>query len=292
MKGIILAGGSGSRLCPLTKIVCKQLLPIYDKPLIYYPLSVLMLAGIREILIITTAKDKAAFEAVLSDGTQLGLKITYEIQQAPNGIPEAFIIGEKHINGQNVCLILGDNIFYGEGFPAYLKSLFNFKEGAYLFGYYVKDPERYGVVEFDSNSNITSIQEKPKQPKSNYAITGLYLYDSQVVSLAKSLTPSARGELEISDLNTLYLKQQQLKVEVLGRGIAWLDTGTHASMQDASRFVEVIESRQGLKIACVEEIAFRMHYINLNQFAALIETYPKCEYRSYLENIVMRDSEK
>lgn len=290
MKGIILAGGTGSRLAPLTKVVCKQLLPIYDKPLVYYPLSVLMLAGIKDILIITTPKDESAFKSLFGDGSHLGLSISYEVQPEPKGIPEAFIIGEKFINKDNVCLILGDNIFYGEGLPAYLKKICETQIGACLFGYYVKDPGRYGVVELDQKGNVISIEEKPKHPKSNYAITGLYFYDNQVVELAKKLMPSKRGELEISDLNTLYLEKNQLRLEVMGRGMAWLDTGTHESLQEASRFVEVIESRQGLKIACLEEIAYRMGTITIEKLSLLIESYPKSQYRDYLEDIVKRES--
>ena len=289
MKGIILAGGSGSRLAPLTKVVCKQLLPIYDKPLIYYPLSVLMLAGIKEILIITSPRDESAFYSLLGDGRQLGISITYAVQPKPNGIPEAFIIGEKFIGQSNVCLILGDNIFYGEGLPNYLKNIYTTQTGACLFGYYVHDPERYGVVELDENNNVLSIEEKPRHPKSNYAITGLYFYDNQVVELSKKLVPSKRGELEISDLNTLYLKMNQLKLEVMGRGMAWLDTGTHESLHEASQFVEVIESRQGLKIACLEEIAYRMKYITQDEFISLIELYPHCQYRDYLTHLLQRE---
>jgi len=289
MKGIILAGGSGSRLAPLTKIICKQLLPIYDKPLIYYPLSVLMLADIREILIICTERDKNAFYELFKDGSHLGLQISYAVQQSPKGIPEAFIIGEQFIGNEPVCLILGDNIFYGEGFPSFLKELTGLQQGACLLGYYVKDPERYGVVELDANKRVISIEEKPKHPKSHYAIPGLYFYDSQVARLAKTLQPSKRGELEISDLNNIYLQQNQLRLEILGRGIAWLDTGTHESMNAASHFVEVIESRQGLKIACIEEIAYRLNYITLGQYHALIESYPNSHYRHYLENILHRE---
>lgn len=289
MKGIILAGGTGSRLWPLTKTVCKQLLPIYDKPLVYYPLSVLMLAGIREILMVTTPRDLEPFRSLFKDGAHLGLNISYEVQAEPKGIPQAFIIGEKFINQQPVCLILGDNIFYGEGFPAYLKNITALETGACLFGYYVKDPERYGVAELDNQGKVISIEEKPKQPKSHYAITGLYFYDKQVVDIAKDLKPSKRGELEISDINTYYLNKNQLQLEILGRGLAWLDTGTHSSMQEASRFVEVIESRQGLKIACIEEIAYRMKYISLDQYIKLIEDYPQSEYRIYLEDILHRE---
>ncbi len=290
MKGIILAGGTGSRLAPLTNVICKQLLPIYDKPLVYYPLSVLMLAGIRDILIITTPKDKAAFEDLFKDGAHLGLKISYQVQEKPRGIPEAFIIAESFINQEPVCLILGDNIFYGEGLPAYLKNISALETGACLFGYYVKDPERYGVAQIDKTGKVLSIEEKPTKPKSNYAITGLYFYDKQVVDLAKTLKPSKRGELEISDLNSLYLAQDKLHLEIMGRGMAWLDTGTHESLHDASKFVEVIESRQGLKIACLEEIAYRLKYISQAQYVQLIENYPQSQYRQYLETILARET--
>jgi glucose-1-phosphate thymidylyltransferase len=289
MKGIVLAGGTGSRLDPLTKVVCKQLLPIYDKPLIYYPLSVLMLAGIREILIITTQRDQAAFYELFAHGKHLGLDITYAVQPEPKGIAQAFIIGENFINNEPVCLILGDNIFYGEGLPAYLQEITTLQQGACLFGYYVKDPERYGVAELDATGRVLSIEEKPKHPKSRYAITGLYFYDNQVVEFAKALQPSKRGELEISDLNNMYLQKDQLRLEILGRGMAWLDTGTHESLHDASRYVEVIESRQGLKIACLEEIAYRMKYINTEQFIQLVESYPQSQYRNYLQDILQNE---
>ncbi len=289
MKGIILAGGTGSRLAPLTNVICKQLLPIYDKPLIYYPLSVLMLSGIKDILIITTPRDKSSFESLFKDGSHLGLNIQYEVQDKPRGIPEAFVIGEKFIQNEPVCLILGDNIFYGEGIPAYLKGISQLQSGACLFGYYVKDPERYGVAELDNQGNVLSIEEKPKHPKSHYAITGLYYYDNQVVELAKTLKPSKRGELEITDLNAIYLQKKQLRLEILGRGVAWLDTGTHESLHDASKFVEVIESRQGLKIACIEEIAYLLKYINRTQYENLIEAYPQSQYRAYLESILTRE---
>lgn len=289
MKGIILAGGTGSRLAPLTNVICKQLLPIYDKPLVYYPLSVLMLAGIRDILIITTARDVAAFESLFKDGSHLGLNITYKVQDKPRGIPEAFIIGEEFINNEPVCLILGDNIFYGEGLPAYLKNISTLQKGACLFGYYVKDPQRYGVAQIDKAGKVISIEEKPANPKSNYAVTGLYFYDTQVVNFAKQLQPSKRGELEISDLNSLYLENDQLHLEILGRGMAWLDTGTHESLHDASKFVEVIESRQGLKIACIEEIAYRLKYISQDDYIKLIEAYPQSQYRVYLEELLTRE---
>lgn len=287
MKGIILAGGTGSRLDPLTKVVSKQLLPIYDKPLIYYPLSVLMLAGIREILIITTVRDLQAYKILFGDGAHLGLNISYAAQDSPKGIPEAFLIGESFIDHQPVCLILGDNIFYGESLPFYAKNIAKTQVGACLFAYYVKDPQRYGVVEFNTEGKVLSIEEKPLQPKSHYAITGMYFYDKQVCDLAKTLVPSTRGELEITDLNNLYLSKNQLHVDIMGRGMAWLDTGTPESMQEASRFVEVIESRQGLKIACIEEIAYRMKYINTSEFNKLIESYPNSQYRDYLQTVLM-----
>lgn len=289
MKGIILAGGSGSRLSPLTKVVCKQLLPIYDKPLIYYPLSVLMLAGIRDILIITTPRDQEAFKDLLGDGRNLGLQLSYKVQHAPKGLPEAFTIAEDFIQNEPVCLILGDNIFYGEGLPAYFKDITQMTSGACLFGYYVKDPSRYGVATVDGQGKVLTLEEKPRQPKSNYAVTGLYFYDNQVVELTKQLKPSVRGELEITDLNNLYLNQQQLRFEILGRGIAWLDTGTPESLQEACRYVEVIESRQGLKISCIEEIAYRMKYIDKTEFVNIIEAYPNSEYRQYLEGILIRE---
>lgn len=289
MKGIILAGGSGTRLLPLTKVTCKQLLPIYDKPLIYYPLSVLMLAGITDICIITTERDQDAFETLLGDGQQLGIKICYKTQSAPRGIPEAFMIAEDFIQNEPVCLILGDNIFYGEGLPKYLKNLATLKEGACLLGYYVKDPKRYGVATLDKQGNLIGLEEKPEKPKSNYAITGIYFYDNQVVEMAKQLMPSKRHELEITDLNKAYLANNQCQFEILGRGIAWLDTGTPESLQEASRYVEVIESRQGLKIACLEEIAYRMGYIDKAQFIELTENYPNSQYREYLEEILLRE---
>lgn len=289
MKGIILAGGTGSRLAPLTNVVCKQLLPIYDKPLIYYPLSVLILAGIREILIITTPRDKPMFETLFQDGSHLGLQITYAQQTQPRGIPEAFIIGEHFIQQEPVCLILGDNIFYGEGLPAYLKNITMMKSGAHLLGYYVKDPQRYGVAELGMDGKVKSIEEKPTVPKSHYAITGLYFYDNQVVDIAKTLVPSKRGELEITDLNKIYLQKNELHLEILGRGMAWLDTGTHESLHDASKFVEVIESRQGLKIACIEEIVYLLKYISREQYVNLIENYPPSQYRHYLMSILQRE---
>jgi len=282
MKGIILAGGSGTRLSPLTKIVCKQLLPIYDKPLIYYPLSVLMLGGINNILIISTPKDIDHFKNLFNDGSNLGLKIQYEIQEKPNGIAEAFIIGEKFINNEPVCLILGDNIFYGHGLKNLIEKCSKLEKGAIIFGYYVKDPQRYGVVEFDKNGNVISLEEKPKHPKSNYAVTGLYFYDNKVSTLAKKLKPSNRGELEITDLNIEYLKLGELKVEILGRGYAWLDTGTHDSLLEASNFVATIEHRQGLKIACIEEIAYKNGWITKESLLKLAHHLRKTEYGKYL----------
>ena len=283
-KGIILAGGSGSRLYPITQVASKQLLPVYDKPMVYYPLSTLMLLGVTEILLISTPIDIDRFKALLGDGAELGLKITYAVQKAPDGIAEAFIIGEKFIGKDNIVLILGDNIFYG----AYdiLRGAAKFKSGGLVFGYYVKDAERYGVVEFDDNGKAISIEEKPKNPKSNYAVTGLYIYDNEVIKIAKSLKPSARGELEITHVNNIYLKNGKLDVVKLGRGIAWLDTGTHESMLDAGNFIATIEKRQGLKIACLEEIAYRMKFINKNQVTKLIRKMADNDYKRYLAKVV------
>jgi glucose-1-phosphate thymidylyltransferase len=282
MKAIILAGGYGTRLYPLTKPLCKQLLPIYDKPMIYYPLSVLMIAGIKDILIISTPTDLPHFKTLFGDGSQLGISLSYQEQLKPSGIAEAFIIGENFIGTDPVCLILGDNIFYGHGLTPLLKEAVSIEKGGVVFGYYVQDPQRYGVVEFDAEQNVLSIEEKPIQPKSNWAVVGLYFYDNQVVSLAKSLKPSSRGELEITDLNILYLKRSQLSIKLMGRGFAWLDTGTHQSLIDASLFIKTIEDRQGLKIACIEEIAYTNGWINRQQLENLAQPMKNNEYGRYL----------
>lgn len=279
-KGIILAGGSGSRLYPVTQVACKQLLPIYDKPMIYYPLSTLMLFGITDILLISTPKDIPQFQSLLGDGNHLGLKISYKIQEKPSGIAQAFIIGKEFIGSDNVVLILGDNIFYGV--YDFLRHARQFQGGALVFGYYVRDPQRYGVVEFDEMGRVVSIEEKPKQPKSNYAVTGLYIYDNRVAEIARNLKPSGRGELEITDVNKAYLDEGLLRVEKLGRGIAWLDTGTHESMLDAANFISTIEKRQGQKIACIEEIAYRMRFINRQQMTTLLGKMADNEYKKYL----------
>jgi glucose-1-phosphate thymidylyltransferase len=289
MKGIILAGGAGTRLYPSTHVVSKQLLPIYDKPMIYYPLSVLMLAGIRDILIISTPEDRHKFEALFEDGAKIGLKISYEIQPEPEGLAQAFIIGQSFLGSENVCLILGDNLFFGHSLPEILKSGVALKNGGLIFGYWVKEPERYGVVEFDDNKNVVDIEEKPKNPKSNYAIPGLYFFDNNVAEIASRIRPSARGELEITDVMNAYLMRGNLKVELLGRGFAWLDTGTHESFLEASLFIETIQKRQGLKIACIEEIAWRLGYIDEGQVIRLAEPYSKNKYGQYLIDIVSED---
>ena len=284
MKGIILAGGAGTRLYPLTKSISKQIVPIYDKPMIYYPLSTLMLAGIQEILIISSPEHIGLYKELLEDGSQLGLKISYEIQPHPGGLAQAFLIGKDFIGDDNVCLVLGDNIFYGHGLPNMLKNAAKLQQGAVIFGYYVNDPERYGVVQFDDNKKVVSIEEKPQKPKSNFAVTGLYFYDNTVVEKAESIKPSARGELEITDLNNCYLAKNTLNVELLGRGIAWLDTGTHDSLLLASHYIYTIEKRQGLKIACIEEIAYKYGYISKEQLLRLAEPL-KNQYGEYLEKI-------
>lgn len=286
MKGIILAGGSGTRLYPVTEIISKQLLPIYDKPMIYYPLSVLMLAGIRDILIITTPRDLPLFKKLLKDGSDWGVKISYKEQFRPNGIAEAFIIGEEFIGDDRVCLILGDNIFFGQGFTQILQDATKLKNGAIIFGYKVHDPERFGVVEFDEKMNVISLEEKPKNPRSNYAVVGLYFYDNEVVDIAKNIKPSDRGELEITSVNLEYLKRNKLKVKLLGRGFAWFDTGTHDSLLNASHFVATIEKRQGYKIACLEEIALRNKWISKEKLRVKIQHLSNSIYGKYLEEIL------
>ncbi len=287
MKGIILAGGTGSRLNPITKVVSKQLLPVYNKPMIYYPLSVLMLSGIKEILIISTPEDTPKFKELLNDGSQIGLKISYQVQPKPEGLAQAFIIGEQFIGSDSIAMILGDNIFYGHGLPDILTAGIKHVEkngGGVVFGYFVKDPERYGVVKFDKNGNVTSIEEKPQNPESNYAVTGLYIYDNSVIDIAKKIKPSKRGELEITAVNQEFLKKGKLKVELLGRGYAWLDTGTYESLIDASIFIKTIEERQGFKIACIEEIAYKMGYIDKKQLLRLAKEINN-EYGEYLNKI-------
>ena len=293
MKGIILAGGSGTRLYPLTMVTSKQLLPIYDKPMIYHPISVLMLAGIKDILIISTPVDLPNFKRLLGDGSQFGIKFSYKEQPSPDGLAQAFILGEEFINGDDVALVLGDNIFYGGGFSGKLKSVVNnIKEfnGATVFGYPVKDPQRFGVVEFDEAGKVLSLEEKPQNPKSHYAVTGLYFYDKKVVDYAKNLKPSARGELEITDLNNIYLKNGNLNVELLGRGFAWLDTGTHHSLLQAGQFVKTVEDNQGIKIACLEEVAYRMGFVTKEELIQNIEKYKNNEYFTYVREVLNREN--
>jgi len=288
MKGIILAGGSGTRLYPITRGVCKQLLPIYDKPMIYYPLSILMLAGIREILIISTPIDLPRFKDIFGDGSDLGLRFSYEAQPQPNGLAEAFLIGEKFIGRDAVCLVLGDNIFFGHGLSELLNKAVNDVDsagGATVFGYYVKDPQRYGIVEFDQSGSVLSVEEKPAEPKSRYAVTGLYFYDNTVITIAKSIKPSQRGELEITDVNKAYLAKKKLRVELMGRGYAWLDTGTHESLLEAGEFIATIEKRQGLKMACIEEIAYKLGYIDKEKLLKAAEIYKKNSYGDYLKMV-------
>ena len=285
MKGIILAGGAGTRLYPITKSISKQIIPVYDKPMIYYPLSVLMLAGIKEILIISTPEDLHLYQTLLDDGSQLGLSLNYIIQPSPDGLAQAFLIGEEFIGNDNVCLILGDNIFYGHGFSKTLRKAADLDHGAIVFGYYVTDPERYGVVDFDSEGQVLSLEEKPAEPKSNYAVTGLYFYGNDVIKKAKTLKPSQRGELEITDLNKLYLDEHRLSVRIMGRGMAWLDTGTHESLLQASNYIHTIEQRQGLKISCIEEIAYQMGFIGKDQLLSIAKQMKNSAYGQYLYGI-------
>jgi len=290
MKGIVLAGGSGTRLYPITKSISKQIIPVYDKPMIYYPLSVLMLAGIKEILIISTPQDIHLYENLLGNGDELGIKLVYAVQPSPDGLAQAFIIGEEFIGDDNVCMVLGDNIFYGYDLSRTLREAATLKDGAVVFGYYVNDPERYGVAEFDATGKVLSLEEKPTDPKSNYAVTGLYFYSNDVVKKSKDLKPSKRGELEITDLNQLYLDEKRLSLKMMGRGMAWLDTGTHDSLLEASNFIATIENRQGLKVACLEEIAFRYGYIDKNQLLKLAEPLKKNHYGEYLIKIANEKS--
>lgn len=292
MKGIILAGGSGTRLYPLTKAISKQMIPVYDKPMIYYPLSVLMLAGIREILIISTPHDLPGFTDLFRDGSHLGLSISYAVQPRPEGLAQAFLIGKEFIGNDSVCLILGDNIFFGPGFSAILQESAKLTSGGQIFGYLVKDPERYGVVEFDKNNKVIGIEEKPAKPKSKYAVPGLYFYDNEVVAIAAQVKPSARGELEITDINNEYLKRGTLQVKPLGRGFCWLDTGTHESLQQASSYVQAVQDRQGLKIACIEEIAYQLGYITLDEMAAQAADMLKNQYGQYITDIVAEEKMK
>ena len=289
MKGIILAGGAGTRLHPLTLVASKQLMPVYDKPMIYYPLSTLMLMGIKEVLIISTPEDTPKFEKLLSDGKQIGMEFSYKIQENPNGIAQAFLIGEEFIDNKPVTLILGDNLFYGHGYLDFLKGKLDDLNGALVFGYPVKDPERYGVVEFDEDGKVTSIEEKPSEPKTKYAVPGLYVYDENVVELTKSMKLSERGELEITDVNIAYLERDELHVHLLSRGVAWLDTGTHKSLLEAGMFIETLEARQGLKVGCIEEIAFAQDFITKNEFKKLIISYPNNDYTKYLASILESD---
>ncbi|SAD04949.1 glucose-1-phosphate thymidylyltransferase [Enterobacter cloacae] len=286
MKGIVLAGGSGTRLYPITQGVSKQLLPVYDKPMIFYPISVLMLAGIREILVITTPEDMPAFKRLLGDGSQFGISLSYAVQPSPDGLAQAFIIGEEFINNEPCALVLGDNIYFGQSFGKKLEAASQMTSGAMVFGYQVQDPERFGVVEFDANYKALSIEEKPLKPKSNWAVTGLYFYDKHVVEMAKQVKPSARGELEITTLNQMYLEQGNLQVELLGRGFAWLDTGTHDSLVEASQFIHTIEKRQGMKVACLEEIAFRKGWLNVEQVTAQAKMLAKTDYGRYLQMLI------